>query len=181
MLEQLQKDLRSFEADVRWIATPAIHLTLKFLGDADPAIIPRLTDAFRVASEFEPALKLRLHGLGFFPDSKSPRILWCGVGGDTDALLRIQQKVEAACNSLGFPAENRRFHPHLTLGRVKGKRNLQPLVDCIKIGSDFECNFSAGCYNIYRSTLKPQGATYTVMETIRLIGQKDNKERGYPS
>ncbi len=168
MLDQLQRKLRECRAEVRWVATPSIHLTLKFLGEADPEVITKLSESLHVAAKPENSLKLLLKGLGCFPNHKNPRVIWCGIGGDTSGLLHLQQKVEAAARALGFSSEHRPFHPHLTLGRAKGKRNLQPLLDCIKMGSDLECSFKVDSFNIYRSTLKPQGAVYTVIETIRL-------------
>ena len=151
MLHHLQQNLRECEADVRWVAVPSIHLTLKFLGEIDQTIIPELAESLRLSSESENGLEFHLGGLGCFPNYKNPRVIWCGLGGDTDALVRLQQKVEVACAGLGFSFEDRPFHPHLTLGRVQGKRNLQPLLDCIKIGFDLECKFKADHYNIYRS------------------------------
>ncbi len=168
MLDQMQQGLRACGAEVGWVAIPSIHLTLKFLGEVDEEIIPKLAQSLNAAAESEHSFEIRLRGLGCFPNQKSPRVVWCGIEGDTDALLRIQQKVEAACNEFGFPPENREFKPHLTLGRVKGKRNLQPLVDCIKIGSGLERAFKADHFNIYRSTLKPTGAVYSVLKTIAL-------------
>ena len=168
MLDRLQNNLRVFHADVRWVAIPSIHLTLKFLGEVGPAVIPALTESLELASWSEVAFKLRLHGLGCFPHPRNPRVIWCGIGGDSENLARLYRAVETACASFGFAPEDRAFHPHLTLGRVNGKRNLQPLLDCIKIGSDLECGFTADHYNVYRSTLKPQGAEYAVLKTIVL-------------
>jgi 2'-5' RNA ligase len=96
-------------------------------------------------------------------------VIWCGIEGETERLSELFQRVETACVSLGFAAEARDFHPHLTLGRVKGKRNLQLLRDCIKIGSDLECKFRVDHFNIYKSTLTPRGAEYTVLERIMLV------------
>jgi RNA 2',3'-cyclic 3'-phosphodiesterase len=168
MLERLQQSLRATEAAVRWTAISSIHLTLKFLGEIEPAIVPKLSQSFREATKTSRELQLRIRGLGSFPNQKNPRIVWCSVEGDTEGLSRLQREVENVCAGLGFPAENRPFSPHLTLGRVKSKRNLQPLLDCIKIGSDLECDFEADHYNVYQSALKPQGAVYTVLETIAL-------------
>ena len=42
LLEQMQQSLRACKADVRWVAIPSIHLTLKFLGEVDPEVIPKL-------------------------------------------------------------------------------------------------------------------------------------------
>jgi len=168
MLEQMQQKLRSFGAEVGWVAIPSIHLTLKFLGEVDPETIPKLAEALEVSSASEHSFELRLRGLGCFPSQRSPRVIWCGIEGDAEALSRLQQKVEMPCSEFGFPPETRAFRPHLTLGRVKGKRNLQPLVDCIKIGSDLERSFKVDHYNIYKSTLRPHGAVYTVLRTIAL-------------
>jgi 2'-5' RNA ligase len=168
MLDELQQRLRSFRADVRWVAVPSIHLTMKFLGEVDPAIIPSLTESLERAIRSRNPFVLKLRGLGCFPHLRNPRVIWCGVEGDTEALTQLQQQVEEACEAYGFPPENRAFHPHLTLGRVNGKSNLQPLLDCIKIGSDLEKSFTTDCVNIYKSTLKPQGAIYTVLKTVIL-------------
>lgn len=168
MLDRMQKPLRACGAEVGWVAIPSIHLTLKFLGEVDLEIIPKLAQSLETASEAERSFELMLRGLGCFPNPGNPRVIWCGIDGETDALLRLQQKVESACNQFGFAPEGRAFKPHLTLGRVKGKRNLQPLVDCIKIGSGLESNFKADHFNIYRSVLRPQGAVYSVLNTISL-------------
>ena len=168
MLDRLQQELRSCRPDVRWVAIPSIHLTLKFLGEVDPEIVSELAESLDSAAKTHAGFELRLHGLGCFPNQRNPRVIWCGIEGETERLSEIHQAVETACTSFGFAPENRQYHPHLTLGRVKGKRNLQPLLDCIKIGSDLECKFKADHFNIYKSTLRPQGAVYTVLKTIAL-------------
>jgi 2'-5' RNA ligase len=169
MLEKMQQNLRRSDADVRWATIPSIHLTLKFLGDADPAIIPSLAESLRKISASGRSLALRLRGLGCFPTLHNPRVVWCGIDGDMEELSVLQKKVEIVCAEFGFPIEDRPFSPHLTLGRFRSRRNLQQISECIKIGSDLECSFNADVYNIYRSILKPQGAIYNVLETIKLI------------
>jgi RNA 2',3'-cyclic 3'-phosphodiesterase len=168
MLGDIQQSLRATSADVRWVAIPSIHLTLKFLGEIESSIVPNLAQSLREATKSARALHLRIHGLGSFPNQKNPRVVWCSVSGDKEGLSLLQREVESVCAGFGFLPEDRTFNPHLTLGRLKSKRNLQPLLDCIKIGSDMECDFTADHYNIYQSTLKPQGAVYTVLETIAL-------------
>jgi RNA 2',3'-cyclic 3'-phosphodiesterase len=168
MLGKLQQKLRATDADASWVAVSSIHLTLKFLGEIEPAIVPDMARAFRDIAKPLRELTLRVYGLGCFPNPKNPRVIWSAVSGDTDALSKIQIGVENACVGFGFAAEERPFSPHLTLGRVKSKRNLQPLLDCIKIGADMECEFVADHFNIYKSTLKPQGAVYTILEKITI-------------
>jgi RNA 2',3'-cyclic 3'-phosphodiesterase len=168
LLDQMQQSLRGYGAEVGWVAIPSIHLTLKFLGEVNPELIPGMAAALQAASKPISSFELHLRGLGCFPNQKNPRVIWCGIEGDTDALAQLQQSIEAVCEPFGFPPEERAFKPHLTLGRVKGKRNLQPLLDCIKIGSGLERSFRADRFNIYRSTLKPRGAVYDVLEQIVL-------------
>jgi RNA 2',3'-cyclic 3'-phosphodiesterase len=168
MLEKLQQDIRPLGADLRLVATASIHLTLKFLGEIDPKVLPNLVETLTASVKSEPVLSLCLRGLGGFPDLRNPRVIWCGVEGDTEELARLQEKVENACCDIGFEREERPFHPHLTLARVNSKRNLQGLLDYIKIGSGLEREFSAGHINIYRSTLTPRGAIYDIMATIAL-------------
>jgi 2'-5' RNA ligase len=168
LLGDLQGRMRPLGADVRWVAVPSIHLTLKFLGEIDPGLVTRLGEALRGSSAGELPFKLRLHGLGGFPNLRSPRVIWCGVEGDTERMIALQEKVEGACADLKFPPEDRPFHPHLTLGRVQGKRNLQQLLDYIKIAPDFEQVFDVDRYHLYKSVLTPRGAIYTILDTIEL-------------
>lgn len=171
MLDQLQQILRKSAADVRWVAVPSIHLTLKFLGEVAPGLVPELARLLHQVSKLHGSISLRLFGLGCFPAHKNPRVVWCGVDGNTDKLRRLQMSVESACAELGFSPEERAFSPHLTLGRVKGKRNLQRLIDCIKIGSGLECTFDVDHFNVYRSQLTPEGAVHSVLEKIALANE----------
>jgi RNA 2',3'-cyclic 3'-phosphodiesterase len=168
LLDQMQQGLRASKAEVRWVAIPSIHLTLKFLGEVDPDVIPKLNALLNEDAKSERRFKLRLHGLGCFPNAGNPRVIWCGIDGETDNLLRVQHIVESSCAKLGFAPENRPFRPHLTLGRVQGRRNLQPLIEQIKVGTDLACGFQADHFHIYESSLRPQGAVYTVLKTIVL-------------
>jgi RNA 2',3'-cyclic 3'-phosphodiesterase len=170
LLDRMQQKLRSYDADVRWVAVPSIHLTLKFLGEVDPNIIPKLSEALENDTRSQRRFSLRLHGMGCFPHQKNPRVIWYGIDGETENLSQLQQQVETTCARFGFDPENRDFHPHLTLGRVNGKRNLPPLIECIKMGTDWESSFAADRFNIYKSILKPQGAVYSILKTIALSG-----------
>ncbi len=167
MLERVQASLRSFKADVRWTAIPSIHLTLKFLGEIDRELLPSLSDTLRGTVALQP-VSLCIRGLGGFPSLHSPRVIWCGVEGESAKLAELQAAVERACGTLGFAQEDRKFHPHLTLGRVQGKKNLQPLLDYIRIGTEVEASFTVDHFNLYQSVLTPHGAKYTVLEKFEL-------------
>ena len=77
LLSELQSEMRALDADVRWTAVPSIHLTLKFLGEIDPGILPGLSAALRSATASSPSFGLSLRGLGGFPNLRNPRVIWC--------------------------------------------------------------------------------------------------------
>jgi 2'-5' RNA ligase len=168
LLDRLQHPLRESEADVRWTSIDNIHLTLKFLGEADPAAMPGLVERLRgVVSPLVP-FSLRLHGVGGFPDLRHPRVIWCGIEGNIEKLKLLQAAIETACAQGGFPAEPRPFQPHLTLGRVRGKRNLHRLLACIRISDDHEGTFEVREIGLYQSTLTPHGSIYKMLAELVL-------------
>jgi len=118
-LARLQADLREKGAGrLRWVRPEGIHLTLKFLGAVAPEMAQRVTDAL-AASIVEPfTLNLRFDRLGSFGGRMRLRVLWIGLAGDVEELASLAETVENALRPLGFPRENRRFAPHLTLARV---------------------------------------------------------------
>ena len=106
---------------VRWVDPAGVHLTLKFLGDTDTGLVEPILAAMQPGAGAAGAASfpLQLSGLGVLPNYRKPRSLWAGVGGDLEALGRLQRRVDEAMARLGFPPERRPFRPHLTLGRVQ--------------------------------------------------------------
>ena len=70
--------------NIKWVPEGNIHLTLKFLGDAPVSQVPDIAAVVeKVASGTRP-LHLAVVGLGAFPGQSQPRVLWAGLGGDTE-------------------------------------------------------------------------------------------------
>jgi len=172
LLDQLQQPLRDSGADVRWTSIQNIHLTLKFLGEIDPGTVPALVEQLRDALATQSCFSLRLHGVGGFPDLRSPRVIWCGIEGDVERLKQLHKEVDRACAKAGFTPEQRPFQPHLTLGRVRGKRNLHRLLDCIRIGGDHESSFDVREVRLYQSSLTPHGSIYKMLAGLDLTSPR---------
>ncbi len=168
LLDQLQRSLRSADAEVRWVRIPSIHLTLKFLGEIEESLIGPIAESLGSSCGPEEPFTLELGGLGAFPNLNSPRVVWCGVSGDMERLRALQRAAEDAAAEVGCPRDHRPFHPHLTLGRIMGSRNLHRLSEYIKIGSDLRAGLKVELLQIYQSTLTPHGAVYEVLETVKL-------------
>ena len=174
-LAQLQDILKQHEqAHVKWVHPDSIHLTLKFLGNVDAGTIPELTDAISEAAGGNAPFHLNLGHLGAFPNVRAPRVIWVGLEGELASLLTLQKSVEGALTTLGFAPENRRFSPHLTLGRIRDKatpgdrRRLGEAVNSLK--TEAASPFKINAINLMRSTLTREGALYTCLASVTLGG-----------
>ncbi len=107
-MEEAQTELRRAvpHANVRWARHEQFHLTLRFLGDVEAARVDALGEAVRAACRGFGALHLRAERVGFFPDSRHPRVVWVGVQDDGEQLPRLQQTVENATED--FTTERRK-------------------------------------------------------------------------
>src|SRR6185436_16502947 len=103
---------------VRWVAAENIHLTLKFLGDVSPVNVEMLTQMLRAEAQLVEAFDMHMNGLGSFPSSKRPRVLFIGIRSSA-ALEALWRGIESACTRLGYESEKHGFSPHLTIGRVR--------------------------------------------------------------
>lgn len=103
---------------VRWTPKDNVHITLKFLGDTEPAIVGDIQDELRAAAAASSPLKLTLGNTGVFPDPRSPKILWVGLQGEARRLVQLQGRAEGAMARLNYQADRRPFTPHVTIGRV---------------------------------------------------------------
>ncbi len=116
----LMDELRAIGAEVNWVHPQQMHLTLKFLGDVSDTETPDICRVVKeVADEFEP-FEIVCRGAGAFPNARDPRTLWIGIQDGADELKRLQAAIDDAFKSqLGYGKEQRAFHPHITLGRIK--------------------------------------------------------------
>jgi len=171
-LAELQQELKKCRADIRWVRTDNIHLTLQFLGDTDDKIIDRIAEAATAASSGYSSFDLEARGVGVFPDMRSPRVLWVGISGN-DTLIELQRDIENGLAKLGFTPEKRRFRPHLTLGRFRSSSGRADLNDKIEENK----NISLGSIEVrsiflIKSNLTPSGAEYTKIAGIELKSEK---------
>ena len=119
-LDELQKELKQSKLQqIKWASPSGIHLTLKFLGNIDAGDTEKITSAIREGCQGYKKFTLELSGLGVFPNYRRPRVIWLGVGGQMDVLLKLQQQIDDKLELIGFPREKIPFSPHITLGRVR--------------------------------------------------------------
>ncbi|MBW2515575.1 MAG: RNA 2',3'-cyclic phosphodiesterase [Deltaproteobacteria bacterium] len=157
-----QETLKSYGFRVKWVRPENIHLTLKFLGNIEVNRTDAIVNAMTLTAKGCNALRLIASGMGVFPNSRRPRVIWVGLGGQLDDLKSLQHTLDAHLADLGFPAEMRPFKGHLTLGRVKGKIAADRLQAALAKFNSFESEaFEANEITLFKSELHPTGAVYT--------------------
>jgi len=83
--------------------------------------------------------------------------------------LRLQKGVEEDLKKTGFPSEDRRFTPHITLGRIRSNKNTDKLLRLIEEEKVEELgSFDVSEVHLIKSELKPAGAEYTELYSIIL-------------
>lgn len=167
-VDRLIVKLKHYAPEVRWVRAANLHFTLRFLGDVDEVNIPKLSDSLNNRLNNQNTFKIKLSGLGCFPNMKRPRVIWLGAAGDMDSLKQTANQVETACRDTGFGKGDKSFSAHLTIGRIKQPRELEPLINKLNEIEFTSDDFEVERVTIFRSDLSPRGPKYTSLAKIFL-------------
>jgi len=155
---------------VRWTQPEQIHLTLRFLGNIAEGELSQVEDALRRGCRGVGPFAPRARGAGCFPDLQRPRILWVGFDGALEPLLHLQAAITRETGPWG-EREEREFHPHLTLGRVK--RASRELASALarhleQAGQRDFGSWPVEQVDLMQSDLSSAGPRYTRLAGVRL-------------
>lgn len=153
---------------VRWLVPDTFHITLRFLGELDGGQAQDVDAALsRIAP---PALTVTPDGVGLFGSERRPHSLWVGVRRDP-ALQALHDKIDRAVVSAGLPPDDRKFHPHVTIGRMRGEGRRERLHDWLMGNSLFLApSFEAAEFVLYESHRHSEGADYQALRHYPLSG-----------
>jgi RNA 2',3'-cyclic 3'-phosphodiesterase len=152
----------------RRMAEDTLHLTLVFLGDVAHPALEELHEALSAVRSLP--VELRFGGLGVFGEDR-PRALWAAVAADP-ALAALQRQVERAARTAGLSPEARRFVPHVTLVRMKGRReDAAPLATFLagRAGATVP-PLRAVAFSLMSSRLRPDGAVHEELVRYPMVG-----------
>ncbi len=169
-LDKIKGVLRDCSLQVKWVEQYNFHITLKFLGDVKAERLEEVKSVLADILAEEESFPIEVEGVGAFPNSDYPKVVWAGVGKGSNQLTQLQQKIEERMVEMGFKAERHSFTPHITLGRVdKQEKNLAPLSEKIK---EFPFEISSleavDKVTLMKSELTPQGPDYTPVSEFEL-------------
>lgn len=167
---RLQPPMTDAGFRVAWVPAANLHVTLRFIGSIEENLVEAVVGACkRVAARHAP-IEAKAGGVGAFPSLQKPTVLWVGVQAPP-ALSALQRDVEAAMVELGFDKEERAYHPHVTVGRVKESRGAA--ADIWK--SDAQLGSSLlNEIVVYESRTRSAGAEYVARARVPL-GDKEKR------
>jgi RNA 2',3'-cyclic 3'-phosphodiesterase len=157
------------EARASWARPENLHLTLKFLGDVPVTNIERLSIAASVVASTVEPFEFLVEGCDAFPTKGQPRVLWIGIGDPAGQLMLLHRALEEECEKAGFAREQRPFHPHLTIARLRHPHGSRQLAaQHTKLGFESE-RAGASEFAVIRSELRSEGSRYTVISRHSLF------------
>lgn len=148
-----------------WERVEKMHITMKFLGEVDEHQLTKIQDTLtQTVKDFRP-FEISIEGTGAFPPRGVPRILWLGVEDESETLLLIQERLENEFAKIGFKKETRKFHPHITLARIRtpdGAKGLREKHEQLDFQSEA---FMVSEIFLIKSQLSPSGSQYTKLSS----------------
>jgi 2'-5' RNA ligase len=158
-IARLRKELP--DAAASWSRVENIHLTLKFFGNVERDRIPAISAATTRATEHFSNFEIGVGNTGVFPRPSRPQVLWIGVNDPSRQLSALQQRLETECAAAGFPKEDRAYHPHLTIARLRKPESARRLAD-IHLNMTFALiTVPVNELIVFRSELSNKGSRYT--------------------
>jgi 2'-5' RNA ligase len=151
----------------KWVSKDQLHLTLRFIGDADDGLFADIMDALDDvnASRFTLSLK----GMGYFPPRKKPNVLWVGME-QCEELMFLRDSIEKLLEELGLEPEPRKYSPHLTVARLRPEAPLSKITGFLSANNLFKAEaIPIDEFHLYSSVLMPAGAVHTIEASYELI------------
>jgi len=167
-LIEFEKEVKKTGADLKLVEPENVHITLKFLGDTEEALVDEIEKIMNNAVKETKSFNIQLKGAGVFPNQNYIKVVWAGIEHG-DPIAVIAQEIDDNLSKLGFKKEERKFSPHLTIARVKTSRNKDKLLQIIEKYRDVEfTDMKVDSIKLKKSDLTPKGPIYTTLKEVKV-------------
>lgn len=172
VLNGVQNELPGGGKSLRRVRCDALHLTLLYIGEVSTAQADTLLDGLRRGASAVSPFKLLVAGLGCFGPAARPRVIWAAVPDPPPELLECRLLAERSLHAAGVKPEERPFHPHITLARVRRGRRPPDL----RLALDAAATTIYGAVSVHdlalmESRLLPSGPQYNIYGKVSLEGE----------
>jgi 2'-5' RNA ligase len=166
----LQEVLVKTGMEVKWVEPENLHVSLVFLGEVEDRKVVNVCRIVEEVAQKHPCFLMSVATVGCFPNPRRPRVLWVGIGEGAQPLCAIHDELEKPLSKLGYRREERKYSPHITLGRVKSDRPTEKLASELAQhagwkGGEFQVNEVL----VMGSKLTPTGPEYTILSRAKLL------------
>jgi 2'-5' RNA ligase len=171
---QMKLEAAKTPPKVVWVKPAALHVTIRFLGEVEPAEVERITPLLAAPISLAP-FQVQWRGIGTFPNNRHPRALWLGVINGATQLAAIEAEVSKRLTGAAVELEDRALLPHLTLGRVK---MAGAGIDWPKVLQAAEVKNATSFIDrvtLYQSKLSQYGPHYTELVSAPLVEMTNNE------
>lgn len=150
------------DGQVRWVSKDQLHITLRFIGDFEESHLPELESVLKNVSHTCGPFELELGGLDAFPRLERAKVLFVPVVRGEEGLRQLEKAMTINLAGLGIKPEDKEYHPHLTLGRVRENGNPKAGLAALKevLPSNWP-PWKVGRFVLFKSRLASGGAVYT--------------------
>ncbi|HJT24441.1 MAG TPA: RNA 2',3'-cyclic phosphodiesterase [bacterium] len=147
---------------IRWVLKAQLHITLRFIGTFEESQVPKLEQVLGEVSITGEPFEAELGGLGAFPRLDRPRVLFIPVIRGEEGFRRLEAKMTPALEGLGIKPDEKEYHPHLTLGRVRENENPRQAVEALQEACRAHWEpWKVDRFILFKSQLAPGGSVYT--------------------
>jgi 2'-5' RNA ligase len=165
----LQGELAQTGVEVKWVEPENLHVTLVFLGEVADKDVPQVCEIAQEAVSGMTPFAASIETLGCFGNPRRPRTIWVGVGQGTQEMVTIHDNLEVPLLDLGYRREERKFTPHITLGRVRSERPADRMAAALRENAAWKGgDMTVGEIHIMGSELTRDGPVYTVLGRAKL-------------
>lgn len=156
---------------ISWVRPEQFHLTLRFLGEIEASLAAEVAAAMERLCREQAPLRLRVAGIGCFPDPRRPRVIWIGVTDTESQLPDFQSRLEAGTTRFSPGKAGGRFTGHLTIARIRRLDHHEAVgfAECIEqSAAEILGEWLATELLLMRSQFFAGGVRHSILAAIRL-------------
>ncbi|MEX2015604.1 MAG: RNA 2',3'-cyclic phosphodiesterase [Candidatus Hydrogenedentales bacterium] len=162
LLGALRDELSACRCRASWLRPDNYHLTFCFLGDISVEQQAAIAEHMEPASAAVAPFTLSVRGLGAFPSSRKPQVVWVGAHVEGQALQTLHAAATEAALAADLQPDMKPFRPHITLGRVREQRGVGPIRKLLQAHSAFDAGQThVDRVSLFASKLASEGAVHT--------------------
>lgn len=155
------------DKEIKRVSLSNIHITLRFLGNVRSDRIEKIKKAIKSTAEEFDSFDYEIKGnIGAFPNVRNATVVFVEIGRGFYEIKRVYDFLERKLCEIKIEREKREFVPHITIARIKKRKNIEKEIQSLNLDSIDGVKCSK--ITLYESILRPQGPEYIIIDEFSL-------------